>query len=100
MAPLITPHLALRAFLLEIFPILRFAFGQPLNRSSQSPLPRFIPLRVSYPVHVFFFVAVTEIFKCLSRFHIFLQRRFQTWRNVYPLFRTRSRTRFPNSGFI
>ncbi len=74
------------AALLEIFPILRFAFGQPFNRSLQSPFPRFVPLPVSYPVHVFFFVAVTEIFKCLPRFHIFLQRPFQIGQNAYLLF--------------
>src|SRR5205807_5237284 len=47
----------------EVFPVLRFTLGQPLNRSFQSPPTRFVMLRITYPVHVFFLVAVTEIFK-------------------------------------
>ena len=89
-----------RAVLLEIFPILRFAFGQPLNRSLQSPLRRFVSLRIRDPIDVFHLVAVTEVFERRSRFRVFLQRRSQIGRNDYLLFRARSRTRFPNAGFV
>src|SRR5713101_4742921 len=45
--------------------------GQPLNRSFQSPPTRFVALRISDPVHVFLFMAVTEIFERLSRLYLF-----------------------------
>src|SRR5437763_16746941 len=85
---------------LKIFPVLRFALGQPLNRSLQSTLPRFIALRVRDPLHVFFSLAVTEILERLSRPSIFLPRRFEIGRNDQLLFRTRSWTRFLNAGFV
>ena len=50
--------------------------GPPLNRSFQSPPTRFVALRISDPVHIFLFMAVTEIFERLSRLYLSLQRRF------------------------
>src|SRR5438105_10955075 len=84
----------------EIFPVLRFTLGQPLNRSFQSPPTRFVALRISDPVHVFLFVTVTEIFKRLSRFRVFLQRHIQIGRNANLLFHAQSRARSLNAGFV
>ena len=89
-----------RAVQLKIFPILRFPLGQPLDRSLQSTLPRFVALRIRDPRHVFFSVAVTEIFERLSRLCILLQRRFQIGRDAQLLLRARSRTRFLNAGLV
>src|SRR5215472_5627508 len=51
----------------EVFPVLRFTLGQPLNRSFQPPPTRFVALCISDPLHVFLFVTVTEIFERLTR---------------------------------
>src|SRR5437870_8980915 len=53
----------------EVFPVLRFTLGQPLNRSFQSPPARFVALRISDPVHVFLFRSEEHTSELQSRGH-------------------------------